>query len=680
MPLQIQSLKDFTAQFRFSTKFAMAGAAVVVLVGWLGFLVFSNFHDRIRVVQEELNGTEYILPLRDAIYALQQYRGLSSSLKTDDEAQVKAQMKLIETKQQAFEQAWAQLQKIAGDHNNRYLATDLVTGVNDGWLDVKANFGKEAVNQRFARHTAFIAKLYEASSAVAEKSGLVLDQQAQSYYMINSVLNNLLPATEHLGRVRGLGAKILATSIPDALTVGKIMEDYGAGLLLSETAKTTWQRTWNYDATNSERVKELLEKLQNEVHEVGKEVKNRIIGSYSGADPKAYFDLATLPLDTISQLIDIGHGNLTLSLQQRQQQMVRNERLMFLAIALVIVPVALFFWAVNQAILVSVVNVQEVANAYAAGDYRQTAVIHGRDELADIAASMNKIGSSMRNLVQNITREAQEVTTFSQQLSSASTHLAKSVGEQNDATNSMAAVTEQISASLVSIAEHTRDALNLTREAGRLSAEGQGAVLSTASEISSISKATQEVATLTNSLTARSADIAEILRTIQDISNQTNLLSLNAAIEAARAGESGKGFAVVADEVRRLAERAHESTAQIGSVLTQIERDTQLVSERVQGWQKQSAESVTVANRAATLIDRIGSGSELAVREVEQVTHAIDEHAAASKSINENVEKVATMSEVNVNIVDQIAQSTQTLTTMAQRLQALVSQFRTSAT
>ncbi|TAK91460.1 MAG: methyl-accepting chemotaxis protein [Burkholderiaceae bacterium] len=677
MALHIQPLKSFTTQFRFSTKFAMAGAAVVVLVGWLGFMVFSNYHDRIRVVQDELSGTEYILPMRDAIYALQRYRDLSAALQSEDQEKLKAQQALVDKSRQEFEQAWGQVQEISAKHKGRYLGEALPEAINKTWKELKAGYDKDAAYPRFLKHSTLIDKLFEANSTIAEKSGLVLDQQAQSYYVINSMLNNMLPATEHLSRVRGLGAKILATSIPDSISVGRIMEGYGAGLQLSETAQSMWQRTWNYDTAKANQGKELLDKVLPQVQEVGKEVRNRIIGSYSGADPKAYFDLATLPLVSISQLIDMGHKNLVESLQQRQTVAKRSERLMLAAILMIIIPVALFFWAINMAILTSVGNVQEIAMAYAKGDYRENATVHGKDELADIAVSMNQIGSSMRSLVQNISHEAQEVTAFSLQLSSASSHLAQSVGEQNDATNSMAAVTEQISASLISIAEHTRDALALTREAGRLSAEGQEAVLSTASEISSISQATQEVATLMNSLTARSADIAEILRTIQDISNQTNLLSLNAAIEAARAGESGKGFAVVADEVRRLAERAHESTAQIGSVLTQIERDTQSVSERVNGWEKQSAESVTVANRAATLIDQIGSGSEQVVREVEQVTHALDEHTTASRKINENVEKVATMSELNVSIVDQIAQSNKVLTTMAQRLQTLVSQFHT---
>jgi len=45
-------------------------------------------------------------------------------------------------------------------------------------------------------------------------------------------------------------------------------------------------------------------------------------------------------------------------------------------------------------------------------------------------------------------------------------------------------------------------------------------------------------------------------------------------MQAAAAGEAGRGFAVVADEVQRLAESSREATAQIGSLVKNIQVDT----------------------------------------------------------------------------------------------------------
>src|ERR1700730_3085204 len=75
-------------------------------------------------------------------------------------------------------------------------------------------------------------------------------------------------------------------------------------------------------------------------------------------------------------------------------------------------------------------------------------------------------------------------------------------------------------------------------------------------------------------LSEQSQRIGEIIATVNDLADQSNLLALNAAIEASRAGEQGRGFAVVATEIRNLAEQSKAATAQVRTILGDIQRAT----------------------------------------------------------------------------------------------------------
>ncbi|TAK92065.1 MAG: methyl-accepting chemotaxis protein [Burkholderiaceae bacterium] len=669
----LNPLISLTARFRFNAKFLLVGTAVTVLIGWLALMNLSHLQNELVMDRSELEGSSYVLPLRDAIVAAQQFRGLSASMREGDTTQEQ----LIREKAQAFDTAWKTVQDIAVTHRYRYLSSGLIESVQQAWNSIKTaapDSGKRA--ERFAMHTEWIGQLLQANRTVAEKSGLQRDPVPESYFLMDSVVLNLLPATENFGRARGAGAKMLATGEFEASAVTKIMEDFGAARALSARAQDDWELTWNESSATIDVAKPLLEQFKQENLALHEALQSKIVGKDAAADPKEFFKLASAPIATSIKLIDAGQQRLSLLLQQRVQQTILKRNLIGLATLLALTVLGLLGWAVYCSIAWSTENMIEVASAYAAGNYTKSIDVIGQDELADIAQSMNEIGSGMRMLVQEVTAEARNVSSQSAQLSSASSSLAKSVDEQNAATTSTASTVEEITTGLTLIANRTQGVLELSKSAGELSNQGQGAVVSTANEISTVANATQEVATLMTSLTQRSADIATVLATIQDISNQTNLLSLNAAIEAARAGESGKGFAVVADEVRRLAERTQESTAQIGGVLTQIENDSQAVSDRVSGWQRQTENGVEVANTAATLIEQIGSGSRQVLHEMEEMTLAIHEHTDASTQIAQNVEKIARMSAANSVVVHQIAASAGTLDTMSQHLQAMMARFR----
>jgi methyl-accepting chemotaxis protein len=103
---------------------------------------------------------------------------------------------------------------------------------------------------------------------------------------------------------------------------------------------------------------------------------------------------------------------------------------------------------------------------------------------------------------------------------------------------------------------------------------GQSMVQETIAGMDQIKARVEGIAENILALSEQTQQIGQIISTVNDIASQSNMLALNASVEAARAGEQGKGFAVVAMEVRSLADQSKQATAQVSSILSDIQHAT----------------------------------------------------------------------------------------------------------
>ncbi|GGY53984.1 chemotaxis protein [Bacterioplanes sanyensis] len=129
-------------------------------------------------------------------------------------------------------------------------------------------------------------------------------------------------------------------------------------------------------------------------------------------------------------------------------------------------------------------------------------------------------------------------------------------------------------------------------------------------QLRSIGEDTATASEAVSGLKQVASGIQNFVGLIQGISEQTNLLALNAAIEAARAGEQGRGFAVVADEVRTLAQRTADATAEIGSLISTIGGEVDLVANGISTVGSRSGELAENVQQVAAQVVSVGSVSE----------------------------------------------------------------------
>ncbi|WP_431089669.1 methyl-accepting chemotaxis protein [Paenibacillus sp. 8b26] len=135
----------------------------------------------------------------------------------------------------------------------------------------------------------------------------------------------------------------------------------------------------------------------------------------------------------------------------------------------------------------------------------------------------------------------------------------------------------RIQTTVLDAAKEAGDSVRLTRSMSELSRRGkielEDVLLSYRAVTEQMKRQHEQITALTQSLN----DIAGMASSIRALADQSGLLAINASIEAAHAGEHGRGFQIVSQEVRNMSLQTKAFSAQITSLLTDIEqmlRDT----------------------------------------------------------------------------------------------------------
>ena len=216
----------------------------------------------------------------------------------------------------------------------------------------------------------------------------------------------------------------------------------------------------------------------------------------------------------------------------------------------------------------------DVANSIAQRDLRKE--VRPRSDEDALGVAFQGMSTNLRVITTELQESAQQLSTASNQISSSMSQRAAGAAEQAAAIAQTTATVDEVKASAdqaVQMADASsataQQATSQVAERGRGGGPGRDAA-----GWRRLRQRVQSIAENILALSEQSQQIGEIIATVNDLADQSNLLALNAAIEASRAGEHGKGFAVVAAEIRSLAEQSKAATAQVRTILSDIQRAT----------------------------------------------------------------------------------------------------------
>ncbi|MDP1808641.1 MAG: methyl-accepting chemotaxis protein [Actinomycetota bacterium] len=295
---------------------------------------------------------------------------------------------------------------------------------------------------------------------------------------------------------------------------------------------------------------------------------------------------------------------------------------------------------------------------------------------------LSALGRHLNGMVGSLSAMAVNIKETALNLSSASSEIFATTGQSNAGATEQAAAISQTTITVEEVkqtAEQASDNAGSVADSARKSVEiaavGTSAVEKTLQGMEEIKNKVERIAENAVALAEQTKQIGAIITTVNDIAEQSNLLALNASIEAARAGEHGKGFAVVATEVRNLAEQSRQATAQVETILDDIQKATNTVVMVTEEGAKGVDSGVQLANTAGDTIRTLAEAINSSALAAQQIVASAQQQAAGMDQISSAMVNINQATTQSLASTRQTEEATQKLVELGNKLKDITSVY-----
>jgi methyl-accepting chemotaxis protein len=398
-----------------------------------------------------------------------------------------------------------------------------------------------------------------------------------------------------------------------------------------------------------------------------------------GVSDRTFFDVrlgdteyraVALPLRSVSWTLE------TLlpvaSFEAPARDLLRNATLIALLSLLAVAALAVLF---ARPIARALGQVTTAAQGLAQGNLDQQITVQSGDELGQMADAFRKLIANQRAVVGELQSSAQRLAATSTQIKGAVSQQSAGATEQSAAITETVATVDQVRASADQAVQMAEEVAATAEHAQQAADAGVAAVGAAREGMADIAQRVQGIAENILALSEQSQQIGEIIATVTDLADQSNLLALNAAIEAARAGEHGKGFAVVAAEIRNLAEQSKDATAQVRTLLGDVQRATNAAVLATEQGTKGVEAGTAVIGQAGATIDELADAIVQAAQSAHLIAGAVRQHSVGMEQIAAAMEDIDQAARQNLQANAHTHTASEHLADLAARLQQVVDQY-----
>ncbi|MEA2147113.1 MAG: hypothetical protein QOG59_2700 [Solirubrobacteraceae bacterium] len=330
----------------------------------------------------------------------------------------------------------------------------------------------------------------------------------------------------------------------------------------------------------------------------------------------------------------------------------------------------------REALQRTVREYSDFAGHVADGDLTATVTADGNEEMRHLAHSLNRMVGGLAEISREIQAGVQDMGASTSDILAAVSANTRNAAVQSQAIEQAAITITELRGAAEVTSERAEEVAVRARESLQVSDAGTHAVAEISRAMQEIRDRVDGIARDIVTLSQRTQQIGEITATVNGLADRSNLLALNASIEAARAGEHGRGFAVVAEQVRHLAEQSKLATAQVQTILSDIETATAAAVTASSEGTQVVAEGLVLADRAGEGIRSLTETIRAASTSAEEIAASVQEQGAGMTQIAAAMQEISAGTSHFVSGAEQSQNAAESLDGLARKLAGITERYR----
>lgn len=315
-----------------------------------------------------------------------------------------------------------------------------------------------------------------------------------------------------------------------------------------------------------------------------------------------------------------------------------------------------------------------VARSISEGDLRVN--IEPQSEHDVLGKAFAAMVQNLRSLTSDLHEGINVLSSSASEISTSTSELAASATQTAAAVSDTTTTVEEVRQTAQMSSEKARAVSESALRVSSISEEGQRATDDAASGMTRIQQQMELIAESMVRLSEQSQAVGQIVATVDDLTGQSKLLAVNASIEAAKAGEHGRGFAVVAQEVKSLAEQSRQATAQVRSILGDIQQATSAAVLATEQGSRAVAEGVRQSGQAGQAIQALASSVSDASQAAVQIAASSQQQLVGVDQVATAMESIKLASNQNVDSAKQMEAAAHGIKLLGEKLKQLASGYR----